>query len=1276
MEPREQGGIEAWSRPRRRWRRWLWLPALAAVLWFAPEAVVLTPLRDQPLAWATAGLDGRLSSRAAAWTWWWGIEYRDVLLTDRNGRAVAAARRVSLDRGLIPLAIERRDLGTVRITSPEVIVEVRRGGSSVEDMLAPWLANLTAAATVRCDLEVVDGVVHAVDLESGDSWRITDILAAVACGEQAAAPGWTVSGIVVHSGQAARDLATVFGPPPAGAAADPPRPTGRLGRTTVAAGATAILAQPGGLSVAAPPRGAAGELAVTGNRVPLGVSHLVATRFDQPWHATGLADIRLALRLPTDHGSDREGNGVGIRGAITAAPLALVEGRGAGDMLRLERCEIPLDVVLGNGQVMIRELKATAPLLVAEASGRIGIPTGGMWEWADALVREDFAVAIDIDLSAAARAVPGGLEVRPDVRVTGGQLQVAASGHAAGGDRLLEVRATARDLAAVQGERPLRWSEPFNAWLRGRLEPGRGSRLRVEEARMASPALELVARGGRDELAVEWTADLAGLVNEVGEILDLGGVTAGGVSRGRIDIASRVDAQATGQTVATSQLRLAAGVEQLVLAVPGRPEWRDAELTITAEVSGSPVVGGVIVDAGTLTLIAGGDALDARLTGGALVDPRGLAGWLTGQPGGGRVVTPAANAAAGIQIETAISGGLAAWQRRLAAATGFGSGPVTAQGGTLRASAALVGDAVEWRVARAAAEVEQIEVDVAGRRIAEPRLMASGAGGWRPGGPVEITAAELLTATLSLRTGGLSLRLQGPASDDLLSRVRGRGQWQADLGRLGGWLVADGPDRRWEVSGRTWGTIDLVDTPVGQNLLVEATVNQVSLAETGSAGPARVVWAEPQATLAVEVTRPVNRGSDGSLSINRLAIASSTAVVAAAGSLTAPTTRQLVDIGGTLAVDWDRLSALAMPWTGGRVRLTGGGPRPFQLRMPLRPEMPVATTTAVPLPAGWVPDRGGRQSADDGAVLPVEVAPDPLATSPLRTVVLDASTGWTAADIDGLPLEAGELPLRLFEGQLVFGPFDLAAAGGRLRGAPWLRFQPGPAEVIVPPGRCAERVALTSALCQRWISWVSPLLGRATRTSGLVTVDMAGARLPVADPWGGEAACQVIFENLEVVPGAHVQPLADLIVRLQSVLDPRFAFGDKAVLLRVRPEPVRLRLAGGRVWQEGLVMDMGQLVVRTNGSVGGDGSLAMDVELSLRGDIVGATPIVSRLLRTPLLVPLKGTVDQPRFDATAIDAILARIIDNTAEAVIRDGFGRGLDQLEIIFGNPPAEGPR
>ena len=83
------------------------------------------------------------------------------------------------------------------------------------------------------------------------------------------------------------------------------------------------------------------------------------------------------------------------------------------------------------------------------------------------------------------------------------------------------------------------------------------------------------------------------------------------------------------------------------------------------------------------------------------------------------------------------------------------------------------------------------------------------------------------------------------------------------------------------------------------------------------------------------------------------------------------------------------------------------------------------------------------------------------------------------------------------------------------------------------------------------------------------------------------------------------------------------------------------------------------------------GLSAMEVEIAFRGDLVGAAPVVSRLLRTPLVVPLKGTVDHPRFDAGAIDTIVARIVDNTAEAVLRDGVGRGLEQLEILFGNPP-----
>jgi elongation factor 4 len=135
--------------------------------------------------------------------------------------------------------------------------------------------------------------------------------------------------------------------------------------------------------------------------------------------------------------------------------------------------------------------------------------------------------------AAASRSVNGGLHVRPDVRVAGGQLQIAAAGRAEGTERVLEVRVGARDLEVAQGTRQLRWPEPFVGWLRSRRGAGRGDRLRVEEARVATSAFEVSASGTTESSDVQWTADLGRLVADAGEILDLRGVDLAGTTRGR-----------------------------------------------------------------------------------------------------------------------------------------------------------------------------------------------------------------------------------------------------------------------------------------------------------------------------------------------------------------------------------------------------------------------------------------------------------------------------------------------------------------------------------------------------------------------------------------------------------------------------------------------------------------------------------------------------------------------------------------------------------------------
>jgi hypothetical protein len=477
----------------------------------------------------------------------------------------------------------------------------------------------------------------------------------------------------------------------------------------------------------------------------------------------------------------------------------------------------------------------------------------------------------------------------------------------------------------------------------------------------------------------------------------------------------------------------------------------------------------------------------------------------------------------------------------------------------------------------------------------------------------------------------------------------------------------------------------MLETPAGLNVRVEATGNQLTLA---TAAAENRLWSEPNATIVLEVTQ--DGGADPAaaerLVVNRLALDSSTVAVAATGHVGERSSRRMVELDGTVSYDWELLSRLLTPWTGGRVRLAGGGARPFALRGPLvDPALvanrgrPAAEPLATPLPDAW--RDGGGAGSDPAATIAVPVAA-PLEASLrggdgtagwLRGLSIDTSAAWSAAEIEEFQLDAGEMAVRLFEGQLALGPFDIGASGGRLRGSPWVKLLPAPGELIVPPGRVVDRVALSSRLCDRWVAWIAPLLGRSTRTAGQVSVEVAGARLPLGDPFGGELSGQVLFENLEVTPGPHMQPLANLIVKLQSLIDPRFAFGDKAVLMRVRQEPVRVKLADRRLWHEGLVMDMGQLSVRTGGSVGADGSLAMVTEVAFRGDIAGTAPVIGQLLRTPLAIPLRGTVNHPQFDARAIDTVLGRIVENTAEAVINDGLNRG---LEAIFGNPPAAPPK
>jgi hypothetical protein len=1025
---------------------------------------------------------------------------------------------------------------------------------------------------------------------------------------------------------------------------------------------------------------------------------VVATRFESPRLADGLADVRLDLEF-TEAATE-------VAGRLEIDRLAICRSDTLEEEFAIERCEVPLDVIVQGERLVIRELRAVSPVLEAEASGRLPLGGDDLWQWLEQAVAEDCSVAARIDLAAAARSLPGGLTLRPEVSVTGGSLQLAAIARGDGADRVLEVRLDARNLAAVQktvvaadaetdsgGERPLRWSEPFTGWLKGRRGPGREADLRIEEARLTSQAAEISVSGTPAALRAQWTVDLEGLVGELAELVDLGGVRLGGKARGRLD------AERAGGGV--TEVKLAASVADFELASAAGTTWADDLIAVDAELVGSLTGSLAAIDRARGMLTAAGDTVEVTLAGGVLIDTAVVAGGRAGQRASW--VQPAA-AGGEVSADCSLSGDLGRWYTRLAAVVPTLAADGVAVGGSVTAAAAVTPEPAAgsdaWRITKASGEVERFVLRFAGRSLAEPRIVATAAGILRPAtGQVEISSAELLSSSLSLRSGGAAW-LAGaagslPAEDPLallLARVRGRVQWQADLARLEGWIVPRDVADRWPLAGRAWGTLDVAETQLGVNLVAEATGSQVSVSRRQGQGEPQPVWREPQATVAVELTQPFARRVDGQLGradrlvIDRLAVESSTLAVAARGAIEEWSARRRGELTGSLSYDWAQLSRLFTPWTGGRLRLAGAVNRPFTVRAALgegsalavqenAASAPAAGT--LPLPEAWLAATKGGE-AEPVAERPrpsVPVTPTAAARrldERLAGLSLETSLAWTAADLDGFPLAAGDLAIRLVEGQLALGPFDLAASGGRLRGAPWWKIAPLPGELVVPPGRLVDRVQLSGTTSNRLATWISPLLAQATDTSAVVSLDVAGARLPLSDAFGGEAAGQVVFEAFEVRPSGLMQPLVNLLGKLQAAVDPRFAVSDRPVLLRVRPEPIRVRLAERRIWHEGLIMDSGQFTVSSRGSVAADGSLAMLVEVALRGDLAGQTPVVATLLRTPIAIPLKGTLARPQFDAGAIDVTVKRILENTARAVVDDGIGRG---LEALFGRPPAPPP-
>jgi translocation and assembly module TamB len=244
--------------------------------------------------------------------------------------------------------------------------------------------------------------------------------------------------------------------------------------------------------------------------------------------------------------------------------------------------------------------------------------------------------------------------------------------------------------------------------------------------------------------------------------------------------------------------------------------------------------------------------------------------------------------------------------------------------------------------------------------------------------------------------------------------------------------------------------------------------------------------------------------------------------------------------------------------------------------------------------------------------------------------------------------------LRAAAGRLTVDPIDARLNGGILHLEPELvRAKDGSTWLHLGPASRLDGAVVNDEVSHRVLSFVAPVLDGATRVRGRVSLALADAYFPIIAPAGAEARAEgeILFDDFRFMPG----PLAsDLLTVFQLDRRP----------LAVLRDPVAVRIAGRKVYQEGLAIPVANLA-----SIGLDGSVDFDKNLDMVAHLALIPPRSNVPVLTPMLqrarfdLPIRGTLRNPKIDGEALKehwkAVGADLLGNSLEA--------GVNGLQKLF---------
>lgn len=1240
------GRRDRYEEPRRRWglRLGIMILLLGVLAWFLPAIVAHTSLRQHIVPWAVPELAGQVTIGSASLGWLSPVELRAVELDDPAGERVVSVSALSTSLPLWRLALQSSDLGTIRIEQPEVNLIVRQGGSNLEDVIRPVLdessKKQSAGPPPSIVLEMIDGKILLAETRSDapppatPSLAVTPAVIPAPAAADAAAPS---------------EKTTPAAPPPVGRRAVTKGTIDKLNASlTITPGssqsfkaaldcvvipvnaiaghalhAEAILKENADKTANATNPGSA-EVKASG--IDLTALAPILTRFALPLTVSGSVESNIALSWT----HNEKGPVLAIQGPLTVERLALASERYLGtETLRLNQVQIQPNLEYVPGRVTLKESRADCDIGFVRANGAMDLAAWSDGQDAQSTLRKlaesEFQVHAELDGAALAQRLPGLVRLKADTRIEAGKLTAALRSSGEAGKRRLEGSLQAANLVATTAGRRFQYPQPIQ--LEGSFEPRSGGNW-LAQARCKSDYLTADAEGSLYDATVALEADLNRLTTDVGQIVDLGQLRAAGrivsgfeVRRARpaAEGAAQTGPQPAGLTANGNVL-----LEEFQLQAPGLRPWNESRLTAAFQMRGAIDNGSLTrLDQAELRVDSGSDHLVAQLTE-PLDKPHSDSLW---------------------PVKASMEGNVAAWLARVQPWLPLEGWQLT---GATRCTAEGTVSADRCHVRQAHLQMQDFKAVSSWLNLDEPRVELEAVAQWdRQAGRVSVPTMTLATSSVSLRADQVLWQL-----DSKSRQAGGQVAIRSDLARLSRWFELPGKPPAIRLSGTMLGRVQLSEA--NGALKAEATAEAddfvayaPAAAPVRTAGPTalpatanspwQAVWSETKIGIAGGTSY---HAAEDRLELDRFAINSNVLRLAnLRGSIAEMTGRRVVDLSGEIHYDLAKVTPLLAPYVGQGVQLIGQGHREFALKGPLAT---IDSTSAF-------------------------VSPE---------LTGHAGVGFQQARVYGLVTGPGELKGDLARQVVQLAPLQLAIGQGRFSASPRIELLSSPL-LIQEPGRVVDQLDMTPELCQAWLKYVAPMLADATRADGKFSLDLSRCRVPLSDTTKSDVAGTFTIHSASLRPGPVAVPIVGVARQIEALVQkkPLDALGGligsqggplgpgNDVQLNIESQAIQFAVRDGRVTHSPLKIVVGNVEIRTHGSVGFDQSLDLVADVPILPQWVEKQPALRSLAGKTIQIPVRGTLGKPALDHRAVEALTRQIGTAAVGGAVEGALQKGLEGL-------------